>query len=484
MASYDAFEPLFTNQFIGGEWTASSSPSRIAVENPATLEKFAEIPDGTVEDIDRAVDAAYESLPAWRVTPLKKRRALMQRFLEHFKAMRQAIIDLEAAELGAPIAFGANAHCDYQFVRIQSYIDEVEKVVFEEPFEHSTVIREPVGVVGCITPWNYPIGQIVQKVIPALLTGNTVVLKPSQSTPLTACLMMEAFRLADFPKGVVNLVSGRGSRAGAELALNPKVAMISFTGSTAVGVSLSQQALKTVKRISLELGGKSPCVWLPDLPDYRAAVKPLFNSIFLNSGQTCTALSRLIVPKARLAEVEKLLLDHLKDYPVGDPFDPKVLIGPMASRQQFETVKSYIELGVKEGARLLAGSIPEEPGAHEKGWFIQPTIFTNVKNDMRIAREEIFGPVLCVIAYDTVDEAVAIANDTPYGLNAMVVGPKAEAQAVARRINAGNVYINDAPRDVTAPFGGYGASGIGREGGRYGLMEFTQLKAVFDHSTY
>ncbi|WP_419081958.1 aldehyde dehydrogenase family protein, partial [Sutterella wadsworthensis] len=208
------------------------------------------------------------------------------------------------------------------------------------------------------------------------------------------------------------------------------------------------------------------------------------NSIFLNSGQTCTALSRLIVPKARLAEVEKLLLDHLKDYPVGDPFDPKVLIGPMASRQQFETVKSYIELGVKEGARLLAGNIPEEPGAHEKGWFIHPTIFTNVKNDMRIAREEIFGPVLCVIAYDTVDEAVAIANDTPYGLNAMVVGPKAEAQAVARRINAGNVYINDAPRDVTAPFGGYGASGIGREGGRYGLMEFTQLKAVFDHSTY
>lgn len=200
MASYDVFEPLFTNQFIGGEWTASSSPNRIAVENPATLEKFAEIPDGTVEDIDRAVDAAYESLPAWRVTPLEKRRALMQRFLEHFKAMRQAIIDLEAAELGAPIAFGANAHCDYQFVRIQSYIDEVEKVVFEEPFEHSTVIREPVGVVGCITPWNYPIGQIVQKVIPALLTGNTVVLKPSQSTPLTACLMMEAFRLADFPK--------------------------------------------------------------------------------------------------------------------------------------------------------------------------------------------------------------------------------------------------------------------------------------------
>ena len=365
MASYDVFEPLFTNQFIGGEWTASSSPNRIAVENPATLEKFAEIPDGTVDDIDRAVDAAYESLPAWRATPLEKRRALMQQFLEHFKAMRQAIIDLEAAELGAPIAFGANAHCDYQFVRIQSYIDEVEKVVFEEPFEHSTVIREPVGVVGCITPWNYPIGQIVQKVIPALLTGNTVVLKPSQSTPLTACLMMEAFRLADFPKGVVNLVSGRGSRAGAELALNPKVAMISFTGSTAVGVSLSQQALKTVKRISLELGGKSPCVWLPDLPDYRPAVKPLFNSIFLNSGQTCTALSRLIVPKARLAEVEKLLQDHVKDYPVGDPFDPKVLIGPMASRQQFETVKSYIELGVKEGARLLAGSIPEEPGAHE-----------------------------------------------------------------------------------------------------------------------
>ena len=470
--------------YIDGQWVAPLSGQYIDVENPATKETFATVAAAGEQDVAAAALAAAKAFPAWAARPMEERIDFMRKLLKELIQFEPQMVDAVVNELGIPVSFVKTNHIGYQFVRTQSYIDLAPKLPLVEKLPQSVVYRRPLGVIGCITPWNYPLGQIIQKVIPAILVGATVVLKPSQSTPLTACLMMEAFRLADFPKGVVNLVSGRGSRAGAELALNPKVAMISFTGSTAVGVSLSQQALKTVKRISLELGGKSPCVWLPDLPDYRAAVKPLFNSIFLNSGQTCTALSRLIVPKTRLAEVEKLLLDHVKDYPVGDPFDPKVLIGPMASRQQFETVKSYIELGVKEGALLLAGSIPEEPGAHEKGWFIQPTIFTDVKNDMRIAREEIFGPVLCVIAYDTVDEAVAIANDTPYGLNAMVVGPKAEAQAVARRINAGNVYINDAPRDVTAPFGGYGASGIGREGGRYGLMEFTQLKAVFDHSTY
>ena len=476
------FTALFERQFIDGEWTASSSPDFIEVENPATFEHFARIPDGTVEDVDRAVEAACRALPAWRAKPLEDRRALMRRFLEHFKSMRSAIIALESRELGAPVTFAANAHCDYQYVRVASYIEAAGEVKMEETFPASTVIREPVGVVGCITPWNYPLGQIVQKVVPALLMGNTVVLKPSQSTPLTACLMTEAFRRAGFPKGVVNLISGRGSKAGARLAVHPKVAMISFTGSTEVGVKLSQQALVSVKRISLELGGKSPCVWLPDVADYAPAVPLLFNSILLNSGQTCTALSRLLVPKSRLAEVEELLLAHLADYPVGDPADPKTKIGPVASKSQYETVKHYVELGISEGARLLAGGVPDAP---VKGWYVKPTIFTDVKNDMRVAQEEIFGPVLCVIPYETVDEAVELANATPYGLNAMVYGATKEAaSAVARRINAGNVYINNGPRDVCAPFGGYGASGIGREGGLYGLLEFTQLKALFDHSTF
>lgn len=454
------FTALFERQFIDGEWTPSSNPDFIEVENPATFEHFARIPDGTVEDVDRAVEAARQALPAWRATPLEERRALMLKFLEHFKSMRCAIIELESKELGAPVTFAANAHCDYQYVRVASYIEAAGQVKLEEAFPASTVIREPVGVVGCITPWNYPLGQIVQKVVPALLMGNTVVLKPSQSTPLTACLMVEAFRLA----------------------VHPKVAMLSFTGSTEVGVKLSQQALVSVKRVSLELGGKSPCVWLPEVPDYAPAVPLLFNSILLNSGQTCTALSRLLVPKSRLAEVEELLVAHLADYPVGDPADPKTKIGPVASKSQYETVKRYVELGIAEGARLLAGGVPDAP---VKGWFVKPTIFTDVRNDMRIAQEEIFGPVLCVIPYETVDEAVELANATPYGLNALVYGATKEAaSAVARRINAGNVYVNNGPRDVYAPFGGYGASGIGREGGLYGLLEFTQLKALFDHSTF
>ncbi len=482
MGAETEYTALFERQFIDGEWVPSSSADFIDVENPATFEHFARIPDGTVEDVDRAVDAARRALPSWKRTPLEERCALMELFLKHFQSMRNAVIGLEVKELGAPVTFAANAHCDYQYVRVASYIEAAGQAKLEEAFPASTVIREPVGVVGCITPWNYPLGQIVQKVVPALLMGNTVVLKPSQSTPLTACLMVEAFRRAGFPKGTINLISGRGSRAGARFAVHPKVAMISFTGSTEVGVTLAQQALAGVKRVSLELGGKSPCVWLPDVPDYAPAVPHLFNSILLNSGQTCTALSRLLVPKSRLAEVEALLVEHLSDYPVGDPADPKTKIGPVASKSQYETVKRYVELGVGEGARLLAGGVPEAP---VKGWYVKPVIFTDVRNDMRIAREEIFGPVLCVIPYGTLDEAVELANDTPYGLNAMVYGAsRAQACAVARRINAGNVYINDGPRDVYAPFGGYGASGIGREGGLYGLLEFTQLKALFDHSTF
>lgn len=260
MENFAEFKPLFEKQFIDGEWTPSTSDAFIEVENPATLEHFARIQDGTVEDVSRAVEAADRAFSIWAATPLETRRELMRKFLEIFRGMREAIIALEVLELGAPVSFAASAHCDYQFVRIASYIEEVAKVKFVESFPASTVTREPIGVIGCVTPWNYPLGQIVQKVVPALLTGNTVVLKPSQATPLTACLMMEAFRRAGFPKGVVNLVSGRGSRAGARLAEEPKVGMISFTGSTAVGVALAQKALESVKRISLELGGKSPCV--------------------------------------------------------------------------------------------------------------------------------------------------------------------------------------------------------------------------------
>lgn len=467
----------FDRLFIGGAWVKPAGNNVIALENPATREVFAHVPDGTPADAEAAIEAAAAAQPAWAATPLSKRVLLMRKALEIFKTYRDEIIRLEALELGAPVSYSASAHCDYQFTRIESYIRETENVALQESFELSTVMREPIGVVACITPWNYPLGQVVQKIIPALLMGNTVALKPSQHTPLTSYLLVDSLDRAGFPAGTVNLVTGRGSKLGDTFATHPLVDMISFTGSTAVGIKLSQKALQSLKRISLELGGKSPFVWLPSA-DYEPAVNQLFGSVFYNSGQTCTALTRLIVPEADLDRVKELLMRRIPELTVGDPFDPKTKIGPMASKSQYEKVLSYIELGQKEGAKLLTGGAAPEAGV---GYYIKPTIFTDVTNDMRIAREEIFGPVLCVLTYKTVDEAVAIANDTPYGLNAAVFGERKAALAVAKRIKAGNVYVNGGPRDVTAPFGGYKQSGIGREGGRYGLMEFTQLKATFDH---
>ena len=466
---YDCF-------FINGVWVKPHSDDVISLENPATGEVFAHVPDGTPEDVANAIEAAAQAQPVWAATPLCQRIERMQKALEIFRTYREEIIRLEALELGSPVSFSANSHCDYQFTRIESYIQECKNVPLKENFEQSTVVREPVGVVACITPWNYPLGQVVQKVIPALLMGNTVVLKPSQHTPLTSYLLVDSLDQAGFPPGTVNLVTGRGSRLGDTLATHPLVDMISFTGSTNVGIKLSQKALGTLKRISLELGGKSPFIWLPS-QDYAPAVDKLFSSIFYNSGQTCTALSRLLVPEEDLDQIKSLLLSRVSELTVGDPMNPNTKIGPMASRAQYEKVLAYIELGQKEGAELLCGGAAPEAGS---GYYIKPTIFTGVTNDMRIAREEIFGPVLCVITYRSLDEAVAIANDTVYGLSAAVYGERSLALDVASRLKSGNVYVNGAPRDVTAPLGGYKQSGIGREGGRYGLMEFTQLKAVFD----
>lgn len=472
----------FHKQFINGEWVPSTGEGRIKVVNPATLEAFEWVPDGTYEDADRAVAAARAAAPGWAATPRARRVELMKAMLVHLRAMADDIVALEMKELGSPEFFARATHCNYQYERIESYISIAEKLELESEYAQSLVIREPVGVVACITPWNYPLGQVVQKVIPAILMGNTVVLKPSQHTPLTACLLMEAFRLAGFPAGVVNMTSGRGSRLGDRLATNPEVDMVSFTGSTKVGIALSQKALESMKRISLELGGKSPYVWLPGMDDYRPAVEKLFASVFLNSGQTCTALSRLILPESMKDEAISLIREALPCYPVGDPADSKVKIGPVASRAQYDKVRSYIELGLAEGATMVAGSVPAaEPAG---GYYIEPVVFSDVDNKMRIAQEEIFGPVLCIITYKTLDEAIAIANDTPYGLNAAVYGPKEQAIEVARAIKAGNVYVNDGPRDVSAPFGGYKASGIGREGGAAGLYEFTQYKAIFEHGAY
>ena len=466
----------FEKLYIGGEWVPGSTGEWIAVEDPAAMEVFARVPRGGPADVDQAARAAHEAFPAWAARPLADRIALMEQFLDIFRSQEEDIIELEMRELGAPWSFAKSSHCEYQYTRVRSYIDLALQVPMVEKMPLSTVYREPVGVVGCITPWNYPLGQVVQKVVPALLMGNTVVLKPSQHTPLSCYLMADAFARAGFPKGVFNMVTGRGGEVGDAMASHPLIDMISFTGSTKGGIQVAQRALASVKRISLELGGKSPDIFLP-MENYDDAVRSCFNSIFLNSGQTCTALSRLIIPASDRAKIEETLVRIAAEYPMGDPRDHSVKVGPVASMAQYRKIRSYIEQGIADGAHVLLGGVPDEP---THGYYVAPTIFTDVTPDMTIAKDEIFGPVLCVFTYDTIEEAIRLANDTAYGLNAAVYGPKDEAVAAAKQIQAGNVYINDSPRDTAAPFGGYKQSGLGREGGVYGMMEFTQQKALFD----
>ena len=466
----------FEKIYINGQWVPGSTGQFIDVENPATREIFAKVPAGNAKDVDAAAKAAHRALPVWSATPLEERISLMKRFLEIFSSQEDELIDITVKELGSPYTFTKTAQVEYQYTRTQSYIDLAPKVPLVEHMAASTVYREPVGVIGCITPWNYPLGQVIQKVIPALLMGNTVILKPSQHTPLSSYWLADAFEKANFPKGVFNLVTGRGGEVGDAMATHPLINMISFTGSTSGGINVGKNALTGLKHISLELGGKSPYIILKG-SNHEEAIRLCFNSIFLNSGQTCTAFSRLLIPKSEQSVIEKKLIEIAKEYTPGNPEDPSTKLGPLASLRQYEKVKSYIESGIQEGAHLLYGTVPENSN---KGYYISPAIFTCVTSEMSIARDEIFGPVLCVFPYETEEEAIRIANDTRYGLNAGIYGEKEKAIAIAKKIEAGNIYINASPRDTSAPFGGYKQSGIGREGGIYGMIEFTQQKALFD----
>ena len=466
----------FEKIYINGQWVPGSTGQFIDVENPATREIFAKVPAGNAKDVDAAAKAAHRALPVWSATPLEERISLMKRFLEIFRSQEDELINITVKELGSPYTFTKTAQVEYQYTRTQSYIDLASKVPLVEHMAASTVYREPVGVIGCITPWNYPLGQVIQKVIPALLMGNTIILKPSQHTPLSSYWLADAFEKANFPKGVFNLVTGRGGEVGDAMATHPLINMISFTGSTSGGINVGKNALTGLKHISLELGGKSPYIILKG-SNHEEAIRLCFNSIFLNSGQTCTAFSRLLIPKSEQSVIEKKLIEIAKEYTTGNPEDPSTKLGPLASLRQYEKVKSYIESGIQEGARLLYGTVPENSN---NGYYISPTIFTCVTSEMSIARDEIFGPVLCVFPYETEEEAIRIANDTRYGLNAGVYGEKEKAIAVAKKIEAGNIYINASPRDTSAPFGGYKQSGLGREGGIYGMIEFTQQKALFD----
>ena len=467
----------FFQHYIDGRWIPSHSEARLPVVNPATMQSFAEIPAGDAKDAEDAAEAAKRAFSAWKKTSLVERIALMTKWAEALTRRAETIGDLETQELGTPWEYSYKKHGLYQIGRIKAYCESAREMTFPGKLTGAYVRMEPVGVVSCITPWNYPLGQIIQKIIPALLMGNTVVLKPSSQAPLSAFALAEAADEVGLPAGVFNLISGSAQAYGDTLITHPAFDMVSFTGSTAVGRKIAAKAGAQLKKVSLELGGKSPCIWLSGMPSYDEACRTLFKSVFLNAGQTCTAQSRLLIHESMTAGVKDVFKRIIREFPVGAPLKEGAVIGPVVSRRQYEKVAGYIRSGVEEGAELFLGKVPD--AVPTAGFYIEPTVFMNVTPAMRIAREEIFGPVLSVLTYRTEAEAVRLANDTPYGLSSGVFGPDAAARRIAAEIDAGNVFVNNAPRDVKAPFGGFKASGLGYESGVAGLMEFVRFKSVF-----
>jgi acyl-CoA reductase-like NAD-dependent aldehyde dehydrogenase len=467
--------------YINGTWTPSASDTALDVVNPATEEVIDSVPAGDPADVDRAVAAARAAFPAWSALSVAERRGHLARALDLLRERSADVAAAMATDMGAPLVFATKVQAGLPLLMFQTFLellDEVGDRYFGgERVGDSLVVREPFGVVGAITPWNYPLHQIVLKVVPAVAAGNTVVLKPTEVAPLAAYALAEVFHDAGLPAGVFNLVSGTGPVVGEAIAAHPGVDMVSFTGSGRAGRRVSEVAAATVKKVSLELGGKSPNVILADA-DLAAAVKRGVADVMRNTGQSCNALTRMIVPRERYAEAVELAAAAAAKYAPGDPFAEGTRMGPLVSRAQLDRVRDYIETGVKEGARLVTGGA-EPPEGTDRGYYVRPTVFADVRNDMRIAQEEIFGPVLAMIAYDTEEEAVEIANDTVYGLSAGVwAGDRDRALAVARRLRAGQVEVNGAGMNPRVPFGGYKQSGVGREWGLHGLDEFCEVKAI------
>ncbi len=462
------------NLYINGSFVESASKDVLHVENPATGEEIATVSAAHKEDVDRAVAGAKKALASWSTTEPKERLAYVRAMAHHLREEEETIAKTIATELGAPLSFARTRHTRTYLDNIDDYLSIAEDYPYVEHHEGFEVHKKPVGVVGALTPWNYPFGQIVKKVIPALLAGCTVVLKPSQRTPLTAYAFVRAAEAAKLPAGVFQLLPGRGSQVGNALAEHEDVAMISFTGSTSGGREVARLALSTIKRTALELGGKSAAVLLPNYDEKEKALKAVLDTVYLNTGQTCSAKTRLIAPRREKEEIEDLLVSLTKGYVFGDPMDPATDVGPLQSLSQFEKVRDYIALG-KEEATLLYES---EPIAAE-GYYQGPVIFTDVEPKARIAQEEIFGPVLSVLYYDTVEEAITLANDSIYGLSGMVFGDENTAKEVALAIRTGQVQINDHPFTQNAPFGGMKSSGYGREGSVHGFEEFLELQTLF-----
>ncbi|GAA4950548.1 aldehyde dehydrogenase family protein [Streptomonospora halophila] len=469
--------------YLNGAWTPSASSGAIDVIDPATEEVVDAVPAGEASDVDRAVEAAGAAFPSWSALPYTERCAHLARALELLQERAGGVAESIATDIGAPLKFAQKVQTGFPLLMFRTFLELVEAhgerlFAGEKPGGgESLVVREPYGVVGAITPWNYPLHQIVLKAVPALAAGNTVVLKPTEVAPLAAYALTEVLHDAGLPAGVFNLVSGTGPVVGEAVAAHPRVDMVSFTGSGRAGKRVSEVAAATVKRVALELGGKSANVILPDA-DLSSAVNNGVADVMRNTGQSCDALSRMLVPREHYDEAVRTAAEAARKYAPGAPFEEGVRMGPVVSAAQRERVRDYIEIGVKEGARLVTGGT-QAPEGRDRGFFVRPTVFADVDSGMRIAQEEIFGPVLALIAYDTEDDAVRIANDTDYGLSGAVWSADPDrALAVARRLRTGQVKINGAGVEPRLPFGGYRRSGVGREWGLHGIEEFCEVKGI------
>jgi aldehyde dehydrogenase (NAD+) len=469
MTSYD-------QHYYDGAWQASGGTESVAVISSATEAEFARVPRGTADDVDKAVKAARRGFEAWSRLSVEDRAQWLEKLAAAMKTRVPQLAEAISHEVGTALGYATKVQVEFPIMMIGMNAKFIREARLEEELGNSLIIKEPIGVVGCITPWNYPLHQIVCKVAPALAAGCTVVLKPAEMAPVSAFMLAEAAHEIGLPAGVLNIVSGSGRIVGEAIVAHPDVDMVSFTGSLQAGRRIASVAGDGIKKVCLELGGKSAFVVLDDAP-FDKAIAAGVNNCMQNSGQTCSAWTRMLVPRSRHDEAVELAKAQLAKLTLGDPFDKNTRLGPLASAGQRESVLEFIEQGKKEGATLVAGGgRPAEPAT---GFYVEPTIFANVDNKMAIAQEEIFGPVLVIIPYDTEAEAVAIANDSPYGLAGGVwAGTPERALAVAKQMRTGQVDINGGRFNVLAPFGGYKKSGIGREIGPLALDEFFQLKSI------
>ena len=471
-----------TKFYINGQWMEPHGKARLDVINPATEKPFAKIALGDAADVDFAVKAAKAAFDSYSNTTIAERKALMQRIIEEYLKRNEEMAHAITEEMGAPKALALHAQSASSLGHFQTAIKALDEIDFEKDKGSHWLVREPIGVCALITPWNWPMNQISCKVAPALAAGCTMVLKPSEVAPVSAHIFAEILHAAGVPKGVFNLVDGMGPDVGAAMSSHPDVDMVSFTGSTRAGVEVARNAAPTVKRVAQELGGKSANIILDDA-DFKKAVSRGVMAMMNNSGQSCNAPSRMLVPANRMDEAIAIAKDAAAKVRVGDPNADGTVIGPVVSEVQWNKIQGLIKKGIDEGAELVAGG-PGKPQGLESGYYVKPTVFARANNQMTIAREEIFGPVLTIIPYRDEDDAVAIANDTPYGLSGYVYsGDINHARKVARRLRAGNIHLNGAGVDATAPFGGYKQSGNGREWGTLGVEEFLETKAVLKPAT-